>query len=100
MVVKEVIRQHWELLVLVEDMEVGIQVLEVLEVLEVVVATVEQLVDQEIVHQQVHLKEIQVVQAHLLVITLMVEEVEAVPEALEDLIQVVAVTEELEFTHL
>jgi hypothetical protein len=56
--------------------------------------------EQEIAHQQVHRKEIMVVLEHLLVLTLVAEVAEVVPEALEDLIQAVTVQEELEFIHL
>jgi hypothetical protein len=56
--------------------------------------------DQEINHQQVLLKEMMEVLEHLLVLTLMAEAAEVVPEALEDLIRAVAVRVELEFIHL
>jgi hypothetical protein len=88
------------LIALAEVVEVEHLVLEVVEVLGVEVVTLVIHLDQEIIHQQVLLKEIMVVLEHLLVLTLMAEAVEAVPEALEDLIQVVTVMVELEFIHL
>jgi hypothetical protein len=88
------------LIALAEVEEAEHLVLEVLEVLEVEAVTLVIHLEQEIVHLQVHRKEIMVVLEHLLVLTLVAEVAEAVPEALEDLIQAVTVKVELEFIHL
>ena len=58
-------------------------VLEVMEVLGVEVVTLVIHLEQEIAHQQVPLKDLTVVLEHLLVLTLVAEVAEVVPEALE-----------------
>jgi hypothetical protein len=88
------------LIALAEVAEVEHLVLEVVEVLGAEVVTLVIHLDQEIIHQQVLLKEIMVVLEHLLVLTLMEEVAEVVQVELEDLIQEVIVMVELEFIHL